>query len=171
MSEIKDRKRYTKEAVDQKDKFDKQVQQQEYTVGDKKKTADTARNLNQAGTREGAAAVRKATEGAGKAIDGFMDKQKGEHDGLSREGKQAEGEVKKASDASAQDGKAAEQAAKDLKHDAGKGGLKEAANAGKQDSTWLEQKRREREKVREGSETKTIGQVEEVKDTKVQTQR
>ena len=165
--EVKDRSTHSREREKKKQEFGEQVKKQDVTVKDKAKGADTAAKLRQEGTRDGARAVAKAIEQAAKAIDQMMDKQKGEHDTKAGEGKQVEGRVGKAADASKQDSRAADQAARDIHTDGGKRAVQEAGKAAAEDDRWLSDLKKNRERERESSEKKTTEQLRDVKGRKM----
>lgn len=171
MGDYKDRKTLSNEAEKKKIAFTEQVKKQEITVKDKSIASETAGALHQDGTKDGAARVKKAMEGAGKAIDTQMDKQAKEHDNISKEGQREEKVLDQSAKAAESDSKKAGKAAGDVKTPEGKAALNEASKAAEEDKSWLKNKEKEREEKRKESEKTTKGQQSTVKSTRVVTKR
>lgn len=171
MSELKDRGALKKEGSDAKKHFARLEDQQDQTLADKDRASTLAKRLKVRGTREGADSVESAVEKAGADLDQLGEAQKRSHERAARRGEQTERELQKKARVGRQDERAAFTEAAQI-HDAqARRQIEGAAKAAEKDSVFLDDLKKEREKVRSKSETDTEKRIAKIKAARVDTRR
>ena len=168
MSDIKDRGTHRSEAADEEKHFARLERQQDNTVEDKDRTAALAKRLKVRGTREGSEAMGVAVEKAGSDLDDLGDAQARSHERAARRARTAEGGLREQATADREDERAARDAVASLRDADARRQIERAARAAEEDSGFLDDLKKEREKVRSRSETGTKDRIRRVKAAKVE---
>ncbi len=168
MSELKDRGAHRKDASDAEKHLARLEEQQRDTLADKERTATLATRLNVRGTREGARSTTSGVEKAGSELDQLADAQKRSHDRAARREKKSEGALGEQAAASRSDDRSARAVARELRDEAARRQIEQAAKSAQEDVGLLEDLKKKRQTVRSRSEKATKQRIAKIKAAKVE---